>query len=60
MESDGLFSFITIYKFGNFKSPFATITGLSKLSIRFGRLEMSGTLPDICDDDDDDDIYIYI
>ena len=37
LGSDGLFCFISIGKFGNFKNPFATITSLSHLYFRFRR-----------------------
>ena len=37
LERDGLFCFISICKFGSFKSPFATITGLCEISFRFRR-----------------------
>ena len=33
-------SFISIYKFGSFKNPFATITSLSELCFRFRRFIM--------------------
>ena len=36
-ESDGLFCFICIHKFGSFKNSFATITSFSKLYFRFRR-----------------------
>ena len=32
--SNGLFSFISICKFGSFKNPFATITRLSEIYLR--------------------------
>ena len=35
--SDGLFCFINIGRFGRFKNPFATITNLSELYLRFRR-----------------------
>ena len=37
LVSDGLFCFIRICKFGSFKNPFATITGLSELYLRIKR-----------------------
>ena len=37
LESDGLFSFISICKFGCFKNPFATITSLFELYFRLRR-----------------------
>ena len=37
LESDRLFCFISICKFGRFKNPFATSTSLSKLYFRFRR-----------------------
>ena len=37
LESDGLFCFSSICKFGSFKNPFATITSLPELCFRFGR-----------------------
>ena len=40
LESDGLFCFFRICKFGSFKNLFATITILSKLYFRFRRFIM--------------------
>ena len=37
LGSNGLFCFISIYKFGSFKNPFATITSLSELYLRIRR-----------------------
>ena len=37
LESDGLFCFTSICKFGSFKNSFAAITSLSKLYFRFRR-----------------------
>ena len=37
LESDVLFCFISICKFGSFKNPFATITSLSELYLRIRR-----------------------
>ena len=37
MGSDGLFCFSSVCKFGSFKNPFATITSLSELYLRFRR-----------------------
>ena len=37
LGSNGLFSFISICKFGSFKNPFATITSLSELYPRIRR-----------------------
>ena len=37
LERDGLFCFISICKFGSFRNPFATITGLYEISFRFRR-----------------------
>ena len=37
LRSDGLFCFITIYKFGSFKNPLAVITNLFELYFRFRR-----------------------
>ena len=37
LESDGLFCFSIICKFGSFSNPFATITSLSELYFRFRR-----------------------
>ena len=34
---DGVFCFISIWKFGSFKNPFATVTSLSELYFRFKR-----------------------
>ena len=40
LGSNGLFCFISICKFGNFKNPFATITSLSELLFRFKRFTL--------------------
>ena len=37
LQSDGLFRFISIYKFDSFKNPFVTTTSLSELYFRFRR-----------------------
>ena len=37
LQSDGLFCFISIYKFDSFKNPFVTTTSLSELYFRFRR-----------------------
>ena len=37
LGSNGLFCFGSIYKFGSFKKPFATITSLSELYLRIRR-----------------------
>ena len=37
LASDGHFCFIDIWKFGSFKNPLATITGLSELYFRIRR-----------------------
>ena len=38
LESDVVFCFSSVIKFGSFKNPFATITSLSELYFRFRRL----------------------
>ena len=40
LRSDGTFCFISICKFGSFKSPFALITSLSELNSRFRRFSL--------------------
>ena len=37
LGNDGLFCFVSIWKFGSFKNPYATITRVSELSFRFRR-----------------------
>ena len=37
LGSDGIFCFSSIWKFGSFKNPFASITSLSELYFRFRR-----------------------
>ena len=40
LGSNGLFCFISICKFGNFKNPFATITSVPELLFRFKRFTL--------------------
>ena len=42
LGSNGLSCFISICRFGSFKNPFATITGLSEFYFRFRRLILLG------------------
>ena len=43
LGSDGLFCFSSIYKFGSFRNPFATITSKSELYFIFKRFFFVGT-----------------
>ena len=40
LGNDELFYFISIYKFGSFKNPFAMITSLAELYFRFRRFTL--------------------
>ena len=55
LGSDRLFCFISIYKFGSFENPFATITSLPEFLFRCRRFILLVQRKDIGSDIDSDD-----